>query len=126
MRVVERKFPPESRSAPQARNFVLALGWSDDPDVNRELATVVSEVVTNAILHARTPFVVSVDAREDAIRVAVTDESSELPAPRRYGSAQPTGRGLHIVDAIADRWGVAPAPRGKTVWFEFEGRKQRL
>ncbi len=123
MRVVERRFPPVPASAPQARHFVLALGWSDDADVNQKLAIVVSEVVTNAILHARTPFIVSVDAGEEAIRVAVTDESSALPAKRDYGSEQPTGRGLHIVEEIADRWGVAPSPPGKTVWFEFEGRR---
>jgi anti-sigma regulatory factor (Ser/Thr protein kinase) len=107
-------------SAPQARQFVLAAGWSDDPDLNLRLATIVSEVVTNAILHARTPFVVTVSADEKAIRVDVTDESDALPSKRKYGALHPTGRGLHIVEAIADRWGVAPGPSGKTVWFELE------
>lgn len=116
---LEREFPPEPLSAPAARKFVLGLGWSDDSDMNSRLATVVSEIVTNAILHARTPFVVSVSSEPAAIRVEVTDGSSSFPARRDYDPTQPAGRGLTIVDAMADRWGVAALPTGKTVWFEM-------
>ncbi|MEX0795998.1 MAG: ATP-binding protein [Acidimicrobiia bacterium] len=117
---LEREFPPEPLSAPAARKFVLSLGWSDDSDINIRLATVVSEIVTNAILHARTTFVVSVSPDPTAIRVEVTDGSSSFPARGKYDPTQPTGRGLAIVDAMADRWGVATEPTGKTVWFELE------
>jgi anti-sigma regulatory factor (Ser/Thr protein kinase) len=117
---LEREFLPEPLSAPAARKFVLGLGWSDDHDLNLRLATVVSEVVTNAILHARTPFLVSVTAGEQAIRVDVSDENPDLPTRKGYDSHQPTGRGLEIVNAMADRWGVAPQSTGKTVWFEVE------
>lgn len=123
---IVRSFPPESTSAPKARRFVLAAGWSDEADVNLRLATLVSELVTNAILHARTAFLVSVTIGEDAIRVAVSDGSTDLPAKRSYGSDQPTGRGLHIVDAFADRWGVDPEAPGKTVWFELEHEKAAI
>ena len=99
---------------------MLSLGWSDDSDMNIRLATVVSEIVTNAILHARTSFIVSVSPDPTAIRVEVTDGSSSFPARRNYDPTQPTGRGLAIVDAMADRWGVATEPSGKTVWFELE------
>lgn len=117
---LEREFPPEPPSAPAARKFVLSLGWSNDEDLNIKLATVVSEIVTNAILHARTPFVVTVSPHPTAIRVEVTDGSSSFPARRTYDPTEPTGRGLAIVDAMSDRWGVAAAPAGKTVWFELE------
>ncbi|HJU80950.1 MAG TPA: ATP-binding protein [Acidimicrobiia bacterium] len=117
---IERRFPPESRSASAARAFVLDAGWSDDADNNLRLATVVSEVVTNAILHARTPFVVTVVLKGRIIRVGVSDRSGALPVRREYQLHHPTGRGLHIVDALADRWGVAEEPEGKTVWFEME------
>lgn len=117
---VKRSFPPDPNSAPEARRFVLEAGWSEDPDLNLRLATIVSELVTNAILHARTPFMVTVNADDNMIRVDVADQSDVLPAKRAYGSLHPTGRGLHIVEAIADRWGVAPGPSGKTVWFELE------
>jgi anti-sigma regulatory factor (Ser/Thr protein kinase) len=115
---LEREFLPESGSVPAARKFVLGLGWSDDSDINIRLATVVSELVTNAILHARTPFSVSVMAGEEAIRVAVRDGSTELPT--RKGDDTMERRGLDIIDAMADRWGVASQPTGKTVWFEVE------
>ncbi|MGH8926451.1 MAG: ATP-binding protein [bacterium] len=118
--VLERLFPPESQSAPAARKFVLEAGWSDDAETNLRLATVVSEVVTNAILHARTAFVVTVIPRREAIRVAVRDQSAVFPIRRAYQARQPTGRGLQIVEALADRWGVAKEPSGKTVWFELE------
>ncbi len=117
---LEREFPPEPLSAPAARKFVLGLGWSDDSDINIRLATVVSEIVTNAILHAQTPFTVSVSPDPRAIRVEVTDGSPSFPTKRTYDPTQPTGRGLAIVDAMADRWGVATEPSGKTVWFELE------
>lgn len=83
------------------------------------LAAVVSELVTNAILHARTPFSVKVTKRGDSIRVDVSDQSSEVPAPRPYDNSEVTGRGLHIVEAMTDRWGFFSVPGGKTVWFEL-------
>ncbi|MGH8957639.1 MAG: ATP-binding protein [Acidimicrobiia bacterium] len=117
---LERSFPPESRSASAARKFVLGAGWSDDDDVNLRLATVVSEIVTNAILHARTAFLVTVLTTGETIRVAVRDKSADLPIRRLYHDLQPTGRGLQIIEALADRWGVAKEPEGKTVWFELQ------
>ncbi|CAN5799329.1 hypothetical protein BH23ACT4_BH23ACT4_14210 [soil metagenome] len=117
---LEREFPPETLSAPAARKFVLSLGWSEDSDTNIRLATVVSEIVTNAILHARTSFVVSVSPKPTAIRVEVSDGSSTFPARPNYDPTQPTGRGLAIVEAMADRWGVDTESSGKTVWFEVE------
>lgn len=115
---LKREFLPEPRSAPAARKFVLGLGWSNDSGVNLRLATVVSEVVTNAIIHARTPFSVSVLADETSIHVAVKDGSTILPARKKHETIK--GRGLDIVNAMADRWGVTSQPTGKTVWFEVE------
>ena len=117
---LERLFPPDSQSVAAARKFVLDTGWSDDADLNLRLATVVSELVTNAILHARTAFVVTVSPEQERIRVAVYDESNTFPTQRTYDALHPTGRGLRIVEALADRWGVAPEQAGKTVWFEVE------
>jgi anti-sigma regulatory factor (Ser/Thr protein kinase) len=116
---LERRFPPDPQSAREARQFVLDNASSDDEDVNMRLAAVVSELVTNAILHARTPFKVRVSNGVDTIRVDVSDESSEVPAPRPYDIADVTGRGLHIVAGLADRWGISRHSGGKTVWFEI-------
>jgi len=112
---LKREFLPEPGSA---RKFVLGLGWSNDGGVNLRLATVVSEVVTNAIIHAGTPFSVSVLTSESAIHVAVKDGSTILPARRKHETVQ--GRGLDIINAMADRWGVTSQLTGKTVWFEME------
>ncbi|MGF1616497.1 MAG: ATP-binding protein [Acidimicrobiia bacterium] len=115
-----RQFQPEPVSAPAARKFVLEAGWSQDHEENMRLATVVSEVVTNAILHARTAFCVSVTVEESAIRVDVRDESADIPILKLYDPTAATGRGLQIINAMADRWGVTMQPSGKTVWFELE------
>lgn len=117
---MNREFHPEPVSAPAARKFVLEAGWSHDSDENMRLATVVSEVVTNAILHARTTFCVSVTVDETAIRVDVQDGSADVPVLKLYDPSASTGRGLQIIDAMADRWGVSMQPSGKTVWFEME------
>jgi anti-sigma regulatory factor (Ser/Thr protein kinase) len=119
----ERRFPPEPVSAPAARLFIDEIGWEDDIDTRRRLAAAVSEVVTNSILHARTDFSVEVTVRDDRIRVGVRDESPQLPSRQLYESLQPTGRGLLILDEMADRWGYSPDGSGKTVWFEIERRR---
>ena len=116
----ERRFPPEPKSVSHARQFVLADGWADDEASRLRLATVVSELVTNAILHARTSFVVSVRNHGESIRIEVTDESEDMPEKRSYGELSVTGRGLHVVDAFADHWGFSPNPAGKTVWAELD------
>jgi anti-sigma regulatory factor (Ser/Thr protein kinase) len=96
------------------------MGWSDDEELNRRLATLVSELATNAILHARTEFKVDVSTVEGSIHVAVSDESEQVPVKRSYEHSQPTGRGLHFVEALSDRWGYTSGAGGKTVWFELD------
>jgi anti-sigma regulatory factor (Ser/Thr protein kinase) len=117
---LERRFPPEPGSASAARRFILDIGWSADDELNRRLSTAVSEVATNAILHARTPFVVRAVVGTDSIRVDVSDQSPNLPERDLHDPLQPTGRGLLILDRITDRWGISPEPSGKSVWFEVE------
>ena len=115
-----REFTPTPDAAPAAREFVVSLGGIADSESLLRLKTLASEIVTNAILHARTPFSVVVTGDTAHVRVAVRDRSIALPVKRDYGSDHPTGRGLHIVEALADRWGVEPEDDGKTVWFELD------
>jgi anti-sigma regulatory factor (Ser/Thr protein kinase) len=82
----------------------------------------VSELVTNAVVHARTPATLRLSMRGHVLRVGVTDLASESrPAVRVAEDTAVNGRGLALVDAVADRWGVdAPGDgSGKTVWLEL-------
>lgn len=118
---VEQAFAPDGPSASAARRFVAeavnAIGMPAD-----EALLLASELVTNVVLHARTDFVVRMAVTEDAIRVAVMDENTRLPTRVEAPVDATSGRGLSIVDAVAQRWGVEAHPGGKTVWFELPCR----
>jgi anti-sigma regulatory factor (Ser/Thr protein kinase) len=113
---------PVGQASREARAYVrhglTALGWDTLLD-SAELA--VTELVTNACLHARTPIVVAMRVLADhAVRIEVTDESPRVPEQRRFDTMATTGRGLRLLESYG-RWGVdTPAPplTGKTVWFE--------
>ncbi|MFC5723819.1 ATP-binding protein [Streptomyces gamaensis] len=82
---------------------------------------IVSELVTNAVLHAHGPTVRVAVSRPATswLRVAVVDNSRAHPRPRAVSADDRTGRGLAIVDALADRWGTDSRERGKQVWAEL-------
>lgn len=106
-------------SAGQARRFVDTLlvdagrgEWSD------AAVLAVSELVTNALLHAHTPIRVTGRVLEDRVRVEVRDESPVLPLPRAYDEHATTGRGLELVASVTSEHGVESlGGRGKVVWF---------
>ena len=78
-----------------------------------------TELVTNAVEHARTPFTVTTDLTRDRLRVEIRDGCTAQPVAGLSPSATDiSGRGLLIVATLADRWGVQPAVGGKSVWFE--------
>jgi len=119
---VRTALPARAESVRQAREFVRSLcadsGVQADPDTALLL---VSELVSNAIQHARGP--VEVSAREvgSTLRVEVRDSSSELPELHDHSVDSVSGRGLQMVERLADRWGAESAGPGlgKTVWFEI-------
>ncbi len=82
-----------------------------------DVALMVSELVTNAILHARAVPHVVVQLDATHVRVDVQDPSATRPVPRRPDERAPGGRGLLIVQSLADAWGVDVRPTGKSVWF---------
>jgi len=78
-----------------------------------------TELVTNAVEHARTPFTVTADLTGGRLRVEIRDGCTTQPVARLSPSATDiSGRGLLIVASLADRWGVRQAFGGKSVWFE--------
>lgn len=88
---------------------------------------IVSELVTNAIVHARTPVGLSLRLTGRRLRSVVSDGSAHVPAPRIVGRSDDIGHGLQLVDELADDWGVETTVAGKDVWFEVElAAKDRL
>jgi anti-sigma regulatory factor (Ser/Thr protein kinase) len=82
---------------------------------------VLSELTTNAVLHAASPFSVDVTVDDGCVHIEVIDLSPE--PPRRVAPTTTHGRGLAIVDEIALRWGSDPAGRGKVVWCDLPARR---
>lgn len=79
----------------------------------------VSELATNAVLYARTPFTLSASLDGRVVRVAVEDGDPHLPELREPWPTDTSGRGLLLVDRLANRWGSERTAGGKRVWFEL-------
>jgi anti-sigma regulatory factor (Ser/Thr protein kinase) len=117
----ELSLPGEARSAGEARRFLRSTltGWDNAPDGD-DAALLLSELVTNAALHAKTDIVVRVELNAECLRLSVTDGSPRQPVVRHYSDQSTTGRGLALVSALALRWGINPHSDGtKTVWAEL-------
>lgn len=111
-------FPPTPRAARAARKMVeawLSAGGLDMSD--HEVGLAVSELVTNAAMHAGTPLYVQAQHAGGVVRVEVHDGSTTLPAIRKSGTAG--GRGLSLVAALSTSWGAELTKGGKMVWCEF-------
>jgi anti-sigma regulatory factor (Ser/Thr protein kinase) len=108
---------PEPASARIAREWITAAleGWAEGTVERARI--IVSELVTNAVLHARTSIALRLERQESRIRVDVEDGDRTGPLPKRFVADSPTGRGMHLVDALAEDWGVSRLPDGKVVWF---------
>jgi anti-sigma regulatory factor (Ser/Thr protein kinase) len=85
-----------------------------------EMATLlVSELVTNAVLHAGTAIELCVELRGGILRVEVRDGTTLAPSRRRYDLTAGTGRGMMLVEELAAAWGSELVDDGKLVWFEL-------
>jgi signal transduction histidine kinase len=118
--------PPGPQAPSLARRFVAEALESWDQAVLRERALLaVSELVTNAFLYGEGDIVLVVTLGI-SLRVEVRDSGAGTPAQRNYSATSTTGRGLHLVDHMADRWGTTAAGsernggKGKAVWFEID------
>jgi len=109
-------------SARAARRFVRdALARADSEDLEETVTLLVSELVTNAVVHGDSEVEVLVRLQPGTVRVEVTDSSEVAPVPRAAAEEDISGRGLAMVESLARRWGVEPAAGGgKKVWFEVE------
>lgn len=122
MRVAERTFSPEAVSVTHARHFLcgeLAAWGLTELAFSAELA--LSELATNALLHAGTTFTVVATVLPDgALRLSVADRVRRVPRQRDYGESATTGRGVSLVASLSRSWGVDRRADGKSVWCEIE------
>jgi PAS domain S-box-containing protein len=112
---------PAAESARTARRLVadvlISVGGDELIDT---AALLTSEVVTNGIVHAHTDLQVVVEATATWVRVEVVDGNPQLPSRREYDENAVTGRGMEMVDLLADDYGVEPLDdNGKRVWFRL-------
>ena len=124
-RQIELTARPES--AGLARRFAHAclLDWQLDR-LTDDVDLVVSELVTNALLHARgegrrsAPIFLEVLRELDSLVCRVIDGSAAPPAQETAGETAENGRGLLLVDVLAAQWGWYAGPGGKAVWARFD------
>lgn len=114
-------FGADWESAGAARRFVSATLASWGCDAFDYVATLlVSELVSNVLLHAGTDLDVVLRRPDGGIRVEVHDRNHRLPARKHYSITSTTGRGLALVEDLARDWGAEVTAEGKFVWFEFD------
>lgn len=116
-------FEARSSALAEVRSFVRAV--CDDQDVSQQdagsLLLVANELSTNCVLHGHSKFLVHLWLSDAGMWVELTDASDELPVVRGPGpELRESGRGLQIVDELAENWGVKPIEgNGKVVWAEL-------
>jgi anti-sigma regulatory factor (Ser/Thr protein kinase) len=119
--VAELRLAERNSSAALARQFTrstLAAWQGDERDDNVEdIVLVVSELVTNALLHGHGTPVVRLLASDEHVRVEVCDDSPLLPVSHRVTPT--SGLGLRVVEQLSSAWGVSRRDRGKVVWCEL-------
>ncbi|MFI9646029.1 ATP-binding protein [Streptomyces sp. NPDC052040] len=116
------RFTPIPRHAVEARRGARCVlrSWGLPAEVRETVELVVSELVTNAVRHGRVPgryfeVAMAYDG-EKAVEVEVSDASERLPVPADPGPEATSGRGLLLVAALSQSWGVRDRSVGKTVW----------
>ncbi|MFJ9037842.1 ATP-binding protein [Streptomyces sp. NPDC102406] len=129
----ERFYRRERQSVPAARAFVRAAltDWGVDGERADDILLCVSELATNALVHGVPPgrgFLLSVIPYGGGIRVEVHDSGDGEPAVPHGARDAEGGRGLFLVETLADKWGVGARDPGKVVWCEVaaQGIPRRL
>ncbi|MET9655110.1 MULTISPECIES: ATP-binding protein [unclassified Streptomyces] len=103
------------------REHLTTLGWArTEPDLVDSVVLTVSEMVTNAHVHAHSAAQLILTWDEECLHVTVHDSSMELPEQRNADDKALGGRGMLLIDALADDWQARRCPRGKDVTACFQ------
>lgn len=131
MQLEIRPDPAEvGRARRWARSRLAGSGIGAEEPLAETLILLVSELVTNAVVHTGCPAVLRLlltGVRDDptgapsgTVRLEVADTSARPPVPRHARGDECGGRGLELVDGLADRWGWDPEGAGKRIWCEVD------
>ena len=126
---MQEEYLCEPISVREARRMVTrVLAEWDLPHLEHHATLLVSEIVTNAVLHARTGLAVQLCLDPEVLRVTVSDGSPRQPRPRIPNLEAGTGRGLGLLAVLSTDWGSGPGedPWQKDVWFELPVDPARL
>jgi len=107
-----------------ARSRLAGSGIGADEPLAETLILLVSELVTNAVVHTGCPAVLRLvlpgGTEAATVRLEVADSSARPPVPRHAEGDETNGRGLELVDGLADRWGWSLEGAGKRIWCEVD------
>ena len=113
-------FLPLSAAIPAARRFVeqTLRSWQEKSLV-ADGVLIASELATNAVRHAQSPFRISLHRGGSAVRISIEDVADATPTARVAEPDSSGGRGVHIVEELSRSWGWDPVTTGKVVWAEL-------
>ena len=112
-----RQFDNEPSSVTAARHFAVSVLSDVQSEAVERVQLMVSELATNAVRHTPHGFEVKIIGQGQELRVEVSDRGAADPKLRSPRPTDPHGRGLRIVETLADDWGFERRRLGKTVWF---------
>jgi anti-sigma regulatory factor (Ser/Thr protein kinase) len=119
--VLTLRLSPEPASATRARDVTRThLASTCPPEIVQSAALLVTELVSNVVLHALTDMLLVVDVTPGRVELRVQDGSAAPPELRATEIDAPGGRGLTIIDEVASAWGVELQQGHKTVWAEID------
>ncbi len=121
LETARERFPADLRSARTARRFVAGVldGWGFD-ELQDGVALLVSELVTNAVVHAHSEVELAVHLRPHRVRIEVIDTARDHVRRRDAKDDEQSGRGMALIEALAVAWGIDSLLAGKAVWFEMD------
>lgn len=119
---VSQHFACDLTSPGDARRFACeVLQQWHRPELIGAAELVVSELATNAVVHAKSAFVLTLANLGLSVRLSISDDSTVQPELQHPDMATPHGRGMLLVAAMTDGWGTEPRLDGKTVWALLSG-----